>query len=420
MTTSTAEDSVDHAAHRPRHRPSRVSMFLRVLVLITVVIHVPVAFAAAEIARRIFAGVGLVGVPPWVVGLVWFALGAGLFLGRARAGMPDRRRHAAAVRLLDIPYFIHWCAAVWAFLPSLAATLVMPAIDLVRGVPAHLPVGFYLWSYVSGLVVCAYGILVRRRWFRVVQREVTVSGLDPRFDGLRIAHLSDLHVGTLTPRSWGHAWSRAANLREPDLAVVTGDMVTSGTEFHEDVADVIGALRAKDGVFVSMGNHDYFGGGEPLITFLRARGVAVLRNEGVAIERDGATLWLAAIDDTWTRRDDLARALEKRPAGACALLLAHDPEKFDAAASAGVALVLSGHTHGGQIAVPFLSRWLGLANLAHRYRVGFYRRGESTLYVHPGLGTTGPPLRLGIAPEVTVLVLRAAATARTDFVGRGP
>ena len=418
MTTSTAEEGVDKPARRSRGRSSRVSMFLRVIFLITIVIHVPVAFGVTELARRTFVRIGFAAVPPWVVGLVWFALGAGLFMGRARAGMPDRRRHAAAVRLVEIPYFIHWCAAVWAFLPSLAATLVAPAIDVIRGGPTHLPLGFYAGSYVSGLVVCGYGILFRRRWFRVVQREVRVSGLDPRFDGLRIAHLSDLHVGRLTPRAWGHAWSRAANRREPDLAVVTGDMVSSGTEFHEDVADVIGALRAKKGVFVSMGNHDYFGEGEPLITLLRARGVAVLRNEGVAIERDGATLWLAAIDDTWTRRDDLERALEKRPAGTFTLLLAHDPEKFDAAASAGVELVLSGHTHGGQIAVPFLSRWVGLANLAHRYRVGFYKRGRSTLYVHPGLGTTGPPLRLGVAPEVTVLVLRAAAAAHTDFVAR--
>jgi hypothetical protein len=90
------------------------------------------------------------------------------------------------------------------------------------------------------------------------------------------------------------------------------------------------------------------------------------------------------------------------------LLLAHDPERFDQAAEAGVELVLSGHTHGGQIAVPFLARFIGLANLAHRYRLGFYRRGRSTLYVHPGLGTTGPPFRLGVAPEVSILVLRAA------------
>jgi len=403
MSTSTAEHDVGPAGQHARRRKARMSRFLRVLLLVTVAVHVPVALAVAELVRR--RG----GAQPGAVGIAWAVAGVALFLGRARAGMPDRRRHGALVRLVDIPYFIHWCAAVWAFFPSLGATLIAPAIDLARGVPVHLPMGWYMWSYLSGLVVCGYGILVRRRWLRVVEREVRIEGLDPRLDGLRIAHLSDLHIGTLTPRSWGLAWSRAANRRTPDIAVVTGDMVTSGTDYHEDVADVVGALRASLGTFVSMGNHDYFGEGEPLISMLRARGAQVLRNDGVAIERGGAPLWLAAIDDTWTRRDDLARALRDRPPGMTTVLLAHDPERFDQAAEAGVDLVLSGHTHGGQIAVPFMARAIGLANLAHRYRLGFYRRGRSTLYVHPGLGTTGPPFRLGVAPEVTVLVLRAGS-----------
>jgi predicted MPP superfamily phosphohydrolase len=414
MTTSTADSDVALAAERMRRRRKRVPQFLRMLLAATVVAHVPVALGVAEFVRMLGRHVPSAGAwsmrgawQPWGVGVAWAALGVALFLGRARAGMPDRRRHATLVRLVDIPYFIHWCAAVWAFIPSVAATLVAPAIEVARGVPVHLPMGWYLGSYFSGLVVCGYGILVRRRWFRVVEREVRVTGLDARFDGLVIAQLSDLHIGTLTPRSWGLAWAAAANRRAPDLAVVTGDMVTSGTEFHDHVAEVVGTLRAKVGVFASMGNHDYFGEGEPLITLLRERGVRVLRNEGVAIERNGATLWLAAIDDTWTRRNDLGRALRDRPAGTTTVLLAHDPDRFDEAADAGVELVLSGHTHGGQIAVPFMSRMIGLANLAHRYRVGFYRRGRSTLYVHPGLGTTGPPLRLGVAPEVTILVLRA-------------
>jgi hypothetical protein len=396
MTTSTADPVVEAAARRPRR-----SRFLRVLFGVTVLVHVPVALGVAEAVRRLH------GPAPWMVGAAWAVAGVGLFRGRVRAAMPDRRRPEAAVRFVDVPYFIHWCAAVWTLVPSVVATLVVPLIELAEGRPVGLPRGAYMWSYLTGLIVCGYGVLLRRRLVRVVEREVRVPGLDPRLDGLRIAQLSDLHIGALTPKTWGLAWARAANERAPDLAVVTGDLVTSGTEFHPDVAEVVGALRARHGTFVSMGNHDYFGEGEPLISLMRARGATVLRNEGVEIEHQGAKLWLAGLDDTWTRRDDLARALRDRPAGVATLLLAHDPERFDQAAEAGVELVLSGHTHGGQIAVPFLARFVGLANLAHRYRLGFYRRGPSTLYVHPGLGTTGPPFRLGVAPEVTILVLRA-------------
>jgi predicted MPP superfamily phosphohydrolase len=282
-------------------------------------------------------------------------------------------------------------------------------VEILMGRAPEVPMALYLYTYLLGLLVCGYGILVRRRWFHVREIDVPIDGLDPSFDGFRIAHLSDLHIGTTTPKSWGLRWSRAANGQNPDIAVVTGDMVSSGVEYHEDIAEVVSELRASDGVYVSMGNHDYFGEGEPLITRIRERGVTVLRNEGVVLERFGKKLYLAGIDDTWTDRDDIERALAARPDGAHVVLLAHDPERFRQAAKEDVALTLAGHTHGGQIAFPFLSRWVSLSHLTHHFHQGIYRIGRSTLYVHPGLGTTGPPMRLGVAPLVAILRLRAVS-----------
>ena len=195
---------------------------MRVLLGITVAMHVPVTLGVAHFAANVGASA------PGLWGLAWGAPGVLLFTGRARSGLPERPGHPAVVRFFDIPYFIHWCAALYTLLPAVAVTVVVPLLDVVRGAPVHLPVAAYMWIYASGLLVCGYGVLIRRRWVRVVEREMKVPGLDPRFEGFRIAHLSDLHIGALTPRSWGLHWARLSNGTAPDLAVVTGDMVTSG------------------------------------------------------------------------------------------------------------------------------------------------------------------------------------------------
>jgi predicted MPP superfamily phosphohydrolase len=125
------------------------------------------------------------------------------------------------------------------------------------------------------------------------------------------------------------------------------------------------------------------------------------------MDRDGARFYLAGVDDTWTKRANLDAALEERPEGMPTVLLQHDPDRFPHAVKRNVDLVLSGHTHGGQVAVPFLARYINASKLAHHFHVGMYTKDTSTLYVHPGLGTTGPPFRLGVAPELVLLRLRA-------------
>jgi predicted MPP superfamily phosphohydrolase len=170
----------------------------------------------------------------------------------------------------------------------------------------------------------------------------------------------------------------------------------------------VGALRARDGVFVAMGNHDHdhAGGGDALASLVESRGARVLRNAGLLLRDE--PLWVAAIDDRASRRADLDRALLHRPRGAATVVLAHDPADFDEAAARGVDLVLSGHTHGGQIAMPLAARHVNLGRISHRRTLGFYRKGTSALVVHPGLGTSGPPVRVGVAPAILEITLRAA------------
>jgi len=202
-------------------------------------------------------------------------------------------------------------------------------------------------------------------------------------------------------------WIRRANRMNADIIAVTGDLVTSGTAFHADIANTLGALKANVGVIATMGNHDYFGDGEPLVSLLREKGITLLRNEGITIGKNGSGVYVAGIDDTWTKRANIDDALRERPTDTYCILLAHDPDVFDAAASQGVDLTLSGHTHGGQIALPLLARAVNLARLVHPYTRGLYTIGARTLYVHAGLGTTGPPIRLGVAPEIAKITLRS-------------
>jgi predicted MPP superfamily phosphohydrolase len=203
-------------------------------------------------------------------------------------------------------------------------------------------------------------------------------------------------------------WVERANALEPDLVALTGDYVTSGVRFHEDIAVALGELRAPEGVFAVMGNHDYFGEGEPMMSMMTERGITLLRNEHVAIERSGARLCLAGVDDVYTQRIDIDAALDGRDETIPLIVLAHDPTSFGKLARRGAALVLSGHTHWGQVAVPFLARKLNYNALHMRHHAGHYQLDGAQLYVSSGLGTTGPPIRLGAPPEIAVIELAAA------------
>jgi predicted MPP superfamily phosphohydrolase len=382
-----------------RRRPSR---FVTVILLVTALTHLTFALAAAELMR-------VLGAPaPRLAGAALSLSLALAFVLRLRKLFYDRPRSAIALHLIEEPYFAHWCAALGSCVPIAVYALGKALVMVALGRAPELPTTFALGAHMVALALAVWGVFVRRRWVMTRQLELVIPGLPPEFDGYRVAQLSDLHIGGLTPGRWGHAWAARSNAAAPNLVVVTGDMVSSGVNFHADIADVIGSLRADDGVFVSMGNHDYFGDGEPLITLLRSKGCIVLRNEGTTVTRGEASMFVAGVDDTWTRRADLNLAMADRLPGAFTLLLAHDPGLFPAAVKQGIQLVLSGHTHGGQVALPFFPKLLSLGRLAHRFHLGIYRDGDSTLYVNPGLGTTGPPIRLGVAPEVAILTLRMA------------
>jgi predicted MPP superfamily phosphohydrolase len=351
-----------------------------------------------------------------LVGCLVLVLGTVAFVPRTHAYLRGGRQTRLEVALVDTPYFAHWVAGFFSIPIAVLAVTVELVVRAVRHDLAF-PKAAFIGSYALALGIATYGAVVRRRVVQIRRIDVPMDGLAESFDGYRIVQLSDMHIGAFTPRAWGMRWARAANALDPDLVVVTGDMVANGTTFHEDIADVVGALRGKDGVVVSMGNHDYFGDAEPLIAMLRARGVRVLRNESEHIVRGPDHIVLAAIDDRWSRRANLDDALRAWSPDEPIVLLAHDPVDFPRAAARGVDLVLSGHTHGGQIALPFFARNVNLSRFSHEHTLGLYTHGRSSLIVHPGLGTSGPPVRIGAAPALVEIRLSPSRRASPTYHG---
>jgi len=375
----------------------------RRLLAATVLMHLPFALAVHHLLAARPRG--------WVVAAVLSVTLVGAFVGRLELLFHDRRISRTR-RIVEEAYFVHWSALLFLLVPWALVIATRSVLSVLNSgaLPALEPIGAdAVVGYAVAFALACYGVLLRRRWVRVRMLDVEIAGLHAELDGYRIVQLSDLHVGSLCPKERASKWVARSNALEPDLTVLTGDYVTSGTAFHHDIAAAVGELRARDGVFAVMGNHDYYGDGEPLSSLLRQRGVTLLNNARTTLRRDGGMIELAGVDDTFTQRCDIDATFAGFEGGRPLIVLAHDPRLFPKLALRGADLVLSGHTHWGQIGVPFAARALNYARTVYRHHAGFYREGAATLYVNPGLGTTGPPVRLGTWPEISLFRLRRAS-----------
>jgi uncharacterized protein len=241
------------------------------------------------------------------------------------------------------------------------------------------------------------------------EHEIAIGGLDPRHDGVRIAQLSDIHVGNLTPPQHIRAAIDASNRADVDLVVLTGDYVCWRRHEALDAEAQLAGLTATR-VLAVLGNHDYLTWASGVSTALTRNGYEVLRNEHTAVQLRGAPLQVVGIDDPVTRHHDLDRAFAGVDPGRATIALCHTPKLGPAVAERGADLVLSGHTHGGQIYVPGVTDRI-MRSIGLHYRSGRYAMPvRSTLYVTPGVGFSGVTHRVGdgTAAEIAVFTLRAA------------
>jgi len=345
-----------------------------------------------------------------------------------------------------VPYiapFIAWQLLGWIFCALVALYLIGKGVwwavhgawSVVRGrirasssLPSHAPrtthdarlsrrqfLARATYAYAAaGLGVSVYGIWSAEQLPTVTRHTLVFDNLPAGLDGLRVAHLSDVHAGIHMSGEKMAGIVARTNALQADLILQTGDMIDISQSFIPDYVRAFRDLHAPLGVVTVLGNHDRYTGENAVIKGVRDAGQTFVQNGVQLIEHRGAALALIGIDDprSWRaddpQEDDLEAALRVTPppSEAFRIVLAHRPGAFDGAAPRGIPLTLAGHIHGGQFYLPVLGWSPG--RLITKYVMGHFTQGASQLYVSRGIGVVGVPLRVFVPPEIALFELRRA------------
>ena len=302
--------------------------------------------------------------------------------------------------------FLALCFGVSLLIPSLSG-LEESLFSALLSIPAEL------LMLATSLAAAAAGMARALAVPEVRRIDVTVTGLPKDLDGLKIAHLSDLHIGSTFTGAWLEEVVRRTNALEPDFTLITGDLADGTPERISSFLHPITDLRARYDVVISAGNHDYYSGLRPWVETWRHWGMTVLLNAHRQYDVRGRNVVIAAVTDPCAvlfrsldgemGAPDTRKALEGADEG-LRILMSHRPGQAEQNAALGCHLQLSGHTHGGQFffLFPLVSR------MNSGFRSGLYRAGSMPLYVSPGTGMWGyVPMRLGVGAEITLLTLRS-------------
>lgn len=268
------------------------------------------------------------------------------------------------------------------------------------------------------LVAGSYARWIEPDWLQDRKLTCYLDRLPPSFDGLTIAHISDLHYGDHVHSEDIERILERVMSAKPDIICLTGDLVDDRSGRTNGIVEVMSKFRAPLGQYAVLGNHDYSRGDDIATDLLIQAGFDVLTNQHRMLQAGGAHLAIAGIDDALDGSPDLDRALGGIPSGTCCVLLAHEPDIADWSITKEVDLQLSGHSHGGQIRLPFIGPMF-LPNLGEKYPDGKYILSRSlghhsidtplTVYTSRGTGTSLLPLRFSCPPEWTLITLRVVA-----------
>jgi predicted MPP superfamily phosphohydrolase len=258
-----------------------------------------------------------------------------------------------------------------------------------------------------------YGMLVEKEECDITEQEMRIPGLPPEWNGFTIGLVSDIHSSMYMRKKEMDEYVRRLNDLGTDLIAVGGDLVNSSVDEVYPFAEAFSKLHAPMGVFGILGNHDYYSGDPETVARVASEaGIHMLRDEGITLKRNGRELLLLGVDDTGTSADatqKIRQSMADLPKNTARVLLCHRPYYFKDAASLGIDVMLSGHTHGGQLVFGRIGNTAFTpAILASPYVSGHYREGAAQMYVSRGIGTVAVPVRINCPPELTRIILRPA------------
>ena len=244
--------------------------------------------------------------------------------------------------------------------------------------------------------VSAYAGLVEPYSYRISETDIFIRDLPERFENFRITQLTDIHHSRILGIEEVRSVVALAQQTKPDMFVLTGDYTTSYRRFIEPCAEALAPLNAPEGVWAVLGNHDHYTDPELTTRALERQHIAVLDNAHTTVQRGPDSLQLSGIDDWSWNAVDWPRAFAGLKPTTPTILLSHQPGVLDLEQTQNVSLILSGHTHGGQLKFPWLGAPARFATTELKYARGLFRSGDTQLYVSNGTGVIGLPVRYGV------------------------
>jgi predicted MPP superfamily phosphohydrolase len=242
-------------------------------------------------------------------------------------------------------------------------------------------------------------------WIHIRNETVTVKNLPGSFSGRTFALLTDIHHGPFITLNYIQHVVQLSNNLKPDAILLGGDYVHRDGKYIDPCFDVLGNLKAPLGVFAVMGNHDHWEGVATTRRAIKRNGIEEVSNSGVWVRQDGKRLRIAGVDDFWEGKPDLKSALGDTQADETAILLSHNPDFVENLTDSRVGLVVSGHTHGGQVVVPMVGAPRVPSQYGQKYLQGLVKTETNQVFVSRGVGTVTPPLRFCCRPEIVLITV---------------